>query len=347
MPSSTGITESIKKQLLAEVKFMRAFHYFYLVNLFGDVPLTTTTDFRINNALRRTPVPQVYSLIVQDLKEAQEDLSPYFVDGYVKKVTERIRPTKWAAAALLARVYLYLQNWVSAEAQATMVIGHSDFVLEPDLNSVFLIPSKEAILQLQPVAGENTKDGLYYNFHLLGGTPEFLISPALIGAFDSSDVRLKKWILQTVVPASGTLPAQTYITPFKYKMGRSSSTTEYIMVMRLAEQYLIRAEARAQQNNLAGAKSDLDAVRLRVGLSGVTVTTKEAMLQAIAQERQLELFTEWGHRWFDLKRTGSMDSVMTRTTAVKGTVWKPHFKVFPIPQTEIQANPNLVQNPGY
>jgi hypothetical protein len=228
-----------------------------------------------------------------------------------------------------------------------MVIGHPDFLMEPNLDNVFLIPSKEAILQLQPLAGDNTKDGSFYNSHLLGGIPNFLLSPSLIASFDSSDVRLKKWILQTVVPASGTLPAQTYSTPFKYKMGRSSSTTEYIMVMRLAEQYLIRAEARAQQNNLAGAKSDLDAVRLRVGLSGVTVTTKEAMLQAIAQERQLELFTEWGHRWFDLKRTGSMDSVMTRTTAVKGTVWKPHFKVFPIPQTEIQANPNLVQNPGY
>jgi hypothetical protein len=119
------------------------------------------------------------------------------------------------------------------------------------------------------------------------------------------------------------------------------------MVLRLAEQYLIRAEAQAQQNNLAGAKSDLDAVRLRSGLPGVTVTTKEAMLQDIAQERQTELFTEWGHRWFDLKRTGAMDSVMTRTAVVKGTAWKPHFKLFPIPQTEIQANPNLTQNPGY
>jgi hypothetical protein len=290
---------------------------------------------------------QVYSLILQDLKEAQPDLSTAFVDGYLKKVTERIRPTKWAAAALLARVYLYLQDWASAEAQATMVIGHPDFLMEPNLDNVFLIPSKEAILQLQPLAGDNTKDGSLYNAHLLGGTPNFLLSPSLIASFDSSDVRLKKWILQTVVPASGSVPAQTYLSPFKFKMGRNTSTTEYLMVLRLAEQYLIRAEARAQQNNLVGAKTDLDAVRARAGLPGVTVTTKEAMLQAIAKERQVELFTEWGHRWFDLKRTGAIDSVMTHTAVVKGTTWKPHFKLFPIPQTEIQANPNLTQNPGY
>jgi hypothetical protein len=62
-------------------------------------------------------------------------------------------------------------------------------------------------------------------------------------------------------------------------------------------------------------------------------------------ERQLELFTEWGHRWFDLKRTGRMDSVMTRVASEKGTVWKPHYKLFPIAQEEINRNPNMVQNP--
>jgi hypothetical protein len=283
MPSATGIREDIKKQLLAEVKFMRAFHYFYLVNLFGDVPLATTTDFRINNALGRTPVAQVYNLILQDLKEALTELSPDFVDGYLKKATERIRPTKWAAAALLARVFLYLNDWAAAETHATTLIAHSEFLLESDLDRVFLIPSKEAILQLQPLAGENTTDGQYYTYRFPAFSPAFSLDSRLIASFDSGDVRLKNWVGQTVVPASGSIPTETYLRPFKYKMGRSSATTEYIMVLRLAEQYLIRAEARAQQNNLAGAKTDLDAIRLRAGLPGVTVTTKEAMLQAIAK----------------------------------------------------------------
>jgi hypothetical protein len=119
------------------------------------------------------------------------------------------------------------------------------------------------------------------------------------------------------------------------------------MALRLAEQYLIRAEARTWLGNLDEAKQDLNKVRARVGLPPTPATTQQEILDAVMHERQLELFTEWGHRWFDLKRTGRMDSVMTRVTAEKGTVWKPHYKLFPIAQEEINRNPNIVQNPGY
>jgi hypothetical protein len=130
LPSSSGVDEGIKKQLLAEMKFMRAFFYFYLVNLFGDVPLPTTTDYRVNRVLPRTPEAQVYALILQDLKEAQADLAPTFVDGFLKKVPERIRPNQMAANAMLARVYLYLQDWPGATAHATKVIDQPEIMLE-------------------------------------------------------------------------------------------------------------------------------------------------------------------------------------------------------------------------
>jgi hypothetical protein len=163
LPSSTGVDEGIKKQLLAEMKFMRAFFYFYLVNLFGDVPLTTTTDYRVNRVLARTPEAQVYMLILQDLKDAQANLAPAFVDGFLKKVPERIRPNQMAANALLARVYLYLQDWSGAAAHATKVIDQPEIMLESNLDNVFLWNSKEAILQFQPkLDGQNVEDSRIY-----------------------------------------------------------------------------------------------------------------------------------------------------------------------------------------
>ena len=118
------------------------------------------------------------------------------------------------------------------------------------------------------------------------------------------------------------------------------------MVLRFAELYLIRAEARAQQNKLTGANSaasDINVIRTRAGLSNTTATTQAALLLAVEKERQVELFTEWGHRWFDLRRTGRIDAVLS---AVKPT-WKPTAALFPIPYLEIQRNPLLTQNNGY
>jgi hypothetical protein len=352
MPASSGMTSPVKKHLIGEVKFLRAFFYFYLVNLFGDVPLTTTTDYRINNQLTRTPAAQVYALILQDLTEAQADLSVDFVDGFLKKVPERIRPTRWAAAALLARVHLYLQNWVAAEAQATLVLDNMELMLEPDLNRVFLSSSKEAIFQLQPQANRNTLDGSTYILRATGpdalGRPVSL-RPAFRSQFEPGDNRLIQWIGQVTVPGSGAFRDTTYYFPYKYKIGYNPppTTGEYLMVLRLAEQYLIRAEARAQQGNLSGAKEDLNAIRTRAALPETSAATQQELLEAIAHERQVELFTEWGHRWLDLKRTGAMDSVMTRVAVEKGTEWQPYYKLFPIPQYEIEQNSNLIQNSGY
>jgi hypothetical protein len=344
--ASAGMSPPVKKQLAGEMKFMRAFLYFQLVNLFGDIPLALTSDYRLNRALPRTPVAQVYQQMMQDLAEAEAALDTAYVDGFGSVVTERVRPNKWAAIALLARVCLYQGNWIGAQAKAGMLIDNSTFILEPDLNKVFLSISNEAIFQIEIRTNNSTEDARAYRtiFGFSTLTPAVLTS-AFVSLFSFTDARLIKWVGSYTLQPSSTISIP-YHHPNKYKIN-STPPTDYVMVLRLAEQYLIRAEARAQQNNLAGAKTDLDAIRLRAGLPGVTVTTKEAMLQAIAHERQVELFTEWGHRWFDLKRTGAMDSLMMRVSAEKGTVWKPHYKLFPIAQEEINHNPNLTQNPGY
>ena len=115
------------------------------------------------------------------------------------------------------------------------------------------------------------------------------------------------------------------------------------MVFRLAEQYLIRAEALAQQNKLDSALADLNLVRQRAGLGNSTAVTGTDVLAAVMHERQTELFAEWGHRWFDLRRTGTIDAVLG---AVKPG-WQPTDSTLPVPFTQIQDNSLLTQNPGY
>jgi hypothetical protein len=119
------------------------------------------------------------------------------------------------------------------------------------------------------------------------------------------------------------------------------------MVLRLGELFLIRAEARAQQNNLQSALSDLNVIRKRAGLPNVNVNGKDSLLLSILHERQVELFAEWGHRWFDLKRTGNIDRIMNLVTPQKGGIWKTTSRLFPLPEGDIEKNNNLNQNPGY
>ena len=123
------------------------------------------------------------------------------------------------------------------------------------------------------------------------------------------------------------------------------------MVLRLAEQYLIRAEAEVNGagNGLGGAISDINAIRNRAGLPATTASTPAQVMAAIMQERRIEFFAEWGHRWLDLKRTGRVDSVMTIATPLKnaGTKWQSFQQLYPIPANERAFDPNLTQNPGY
>ncbi len=119
------------------------------------------------------------------------------------------------------------------------------------------------------------------------------------------------------------------------------------MIFRLAEQYLIRAECRLRQNNLEGATDDINIIRNRANLPSISSTNQEEMLEVILHERQVELFTEWGHRWLDLKRTSQVDAVMQTVAPVKGASWERTDQLYPIPMQDILKNPNLTQNRGY
>ncbi len=199
LASSTALSVPAKQQLTGEAEFMRAFLHFYATNLYGDIPLVLTTNYQTNNSIYRTPQAQVYQQIVADLKNAQANLSVDFVDASGKTTTERTRPNQGAAAALLARVYLYMGKnyWDSAETNATTVIKNSAEYSLDSLNNVFLANSTEAIWQLQPVNTEFT-NSLDAPFYILTAPPPsgniVAISPYLTGAFESGDERRTDWV---------------------------------------------------------------------------------------------------------------------------------------------------------
>ncbi|OQP59682.1 hypothetical protein A3860_36545 [Niastella vici] len=365
---SEHLTPAVKQQLLGEAQFFRALNYFYLVNLFGDVPLPITTDPEINTKLARSSREKVYEQIIADLQQAEEKLSAdYLNETLLGTSQERTRPTKWAATALLARVYLYTKAWGKAEEKATSVINNKSFFELLPLNSVFLKNSREAIWQLQPTAiNFNTVDAQLFIIPQTGPSVFFnpvFLSDTLINSFEPDDLRAKNgnWINTTIYKLTPTLN-DTVAYAYKYKLNLPdasiTATTgpanmkEYFMMLRLGEQYLIRAEARAQQGNLMGAKEDLNSIRKRAFSpeKPVTVNDKDGLLAAILHERQVELFTEHGHRWLDLKRTGKVDEVMKGITPFKanGAPWQSYQQWYPLPLTiDLQRAPNLVQNEGY
>ncbi len=343
---STGISASLKQQLIAEIKVDRALYYFNLVNLYGPVPLVTTTDYKITQHLPRASADEIYSQIVKDLTEAQQALKVnYPSEG-------KARPNLSVASALLARVYLYKGEWKNAENAATRVISDDSYHLNQNLDEVFLHGSSDAIWQL-PANGKYSQTTEAANFIPTDdGTtvstsqvPSYYLSANLLSAFETGDLRKQQWTRLNLVDEDGT--AVPYYFPYKYKnIDATADPAEDYMVIRLAEVYLIRAEAYARQGNTSMALQDLKQIRnpSRVGLAEYAGPTDPAsLLKAIMHERQTELFCEWGNRWFELKRTGTIDAVL----AAEKTGWKATAALFPVPLTELLNNPFLKQNSGY
>jgi hypothetical protein len=334
MASSTGMSAAVKSELKGEAEFNRAILYFYLVNLYGPVPLVVGTNFLQNENLPRASVDSIYMQLTGDLEDAQQLLPADYIDA-VGYAGDRTRPNQAAATALLARLWLYRGQWASADSAATAVIDNTRYQLEP-LDSVFLSVSREAIWQLQPVHGPiATADAMVYLSP--PGRPAFVLTPDLLSVFETGDLRRQHWTKSSVYGGV------TYTYPYKYKSLNAGVTTEYEMVLRLAEQYLIRAEARVEESNLAGAIADVNMIRARAGLPPATPTGTAAVLAAVLQERRIELMTEWGHRWLDLKRTGQANSVL----AAEKSWWQTNDELYPIPAAQLLASPGMQQNPGY
>lgn len=350
LQTSTGLSMTAKNHFIGEAKFFRAFFNFYLVNLFGDIPLLSSTNYKTNAIAVRSSQSSVYQQIISDLKDAQ-DLLP---SDYSAGIGEKIRANRWAATALLSRVYLYTNDYANAAQQASEIINSNHYSLEIDLNNVFLKNSSEAILQWQI----NSTSGFYlYNatqegYNLLpqqpGYPPFYYLTPQLINAFENGDTRRIAWVDSTDYNGVNYYFAKKYKIG-AYEMAPNAPVTEYYMVLRLAEQYLIRAEAEAKGANggVDAAVADLNIIRGRAGLPGYAgAADATSVLNAIYHERQIEFFAEWGHRWLDLKRMGRANTLLSSISYKQP--WAGDYQLlYPVPPGELAADPNLVQNPGY
>ncbi|WP_317197763.1 RagB/SusD family nutrient uptake outer membrane protein [Leeuwenhoekiella palythoae] len=335
--NNSNLSLETREALEGESRFIRAFTYFYLTNLYGEVPLVTQTTYT-NNALKaRSPQTEVYELILDDLDQAAALVDTGYPDN------ERTRTNRFTVLALLARVHLYLEDWEQAETYSSEVLAATHlYELPDDLNTVFLANSPEALWQISPEGWggsfSHTRDGNL----LIRITPTaspVSLSETLIAHVEAGDLRRDNWI------GSLATSNETYHYPYKYKIqyeATGANYTEYSMVMRLAEQYLIRAEARTRQGKQEAAVADLNVIRERAGLEPLVYNqalTQEQLLDEVMQQRYHELFSEWGHRWLDLKRTGRAQEVLEGLQEID--------LLYPIPEAELVKNPNLTQNAGY
>ena len=327
-----GIPAATVAQVKGECLFLRAFCYFQLINYYGTPPLILTPDVTVASQAGNTDVATTYKQIIADLQVSGSLLT----DNYA--VTTRTRVNKETVNALLAKTYLYTKDYQNAIASASSVINSGLYTLTTDVNSIFYSTSNETIWQFWNQNGFT----LAANGYVPGNTANlnYIVRPGLIAAFEPGDARMAAWV------QPGTGSASNLYYPYKWKVkSPTPGKVEYLIQFRLAELYLIRAEAYAQTNNVSAGLTDLYKTRNRAGLlAPLTVTTPAQLITAVLAERRIELMFETGSRWFDLNR-----SALTVSTLLPiKPAFDAHLMLLPFPKTTaINNNPNLIQNPGY
>ncbi len=319
-----------KDRAIGECETIRAIAYFDLIRMFGGGPTGYNQSGGLGVPLRLNPTltpadatsqaraseADVFTQILKDLDDAIAKLPITVGTG---------RVNKYVATAIKARVQLYRQQWADAEALSTTVITSNKYTLVAGSsygNIYTLKNSSESLWELQYVATDANSIAFYYYPSTLGGRNEVSSTTSLRDAFEANDFR--KPINYTTTPAAKQL-----------KYSQVNPGIDDVMMFRLAEVYLIRAEARAQQGSLVNALADLNIIRVRAGLNPSTAVTQADILTAIYKERRVELAHE-GQRFFDLRRYNQTGITQT------------FRNLFPIPQSEVlNSNGLVVQNPGY
>lgn len=330
--ASTSLTAQQKEILQGEALFVRALIHFYLYNTFGDIPYITTTDYQTNSTVHRMNRETVFQYLYDDIDSAVSLLPENYT------LQDRTRPNRAVALALKARLNLYNEQWQQAADAASALIGNSLYQLTP-VEQAFLNNATATLWQLSPeLNGGNTLEAGTFTF-FSGPPPLSALSQELYDTFEEQDLRKQFWI------GSVTDGTQTWYYPAKYdQVSNSGTSIEYSVMFRIPEIYLIRAEAQAHLGNLNEALQDLNTVRNNAGIGNIQTSSQEILLTAIAEERKRELFTELGHRFFDLKRTGKLNEVLTPLKPG----WESTDAQLPLPEAELLLNTNLLpQNTGY
>lgn len=390
--TDAALTEERRKQITGEASFLRAFHYYQLVKLYGGIPLEleSNTADPAKTRKARSSEKEVYDQIVSDLETALTNLPDNF-NGPAGSSTanvasvNKVRATKGAANAMLAKVWaqrsdrdynkvlLYCNAVINSPAGYSLMTNYADvFDGNHDYNS-------ESILEIPYTEGNWDASCWGVQLYLApeDGWQKYCVpSKDLVAAYNTAGdaVRKNTNILFMTTDANGDPiswadenwnPCQDPLTgiPFnnkqKHPAGWASGDNFYLL--RLSDIILLKAEAQNETGNFAAAATTMNQVRSRVGLGPLTGTSQPQMKTAILLERRLELAFE-AQRWDDLVRNGVATTVMQAlneyTYTCGGGVQGPAVRmdyshctqqrwIMPIPQVEIDANPSLIQNPGY
>jgi starch-binding outer membrane protein, SusD/RagB family len=365
--------ENLKKRLIAESKFLRAYFYFNLVRWFGDLPLVTKPLTQNDFKQTRAKTADVYAQIIADLKEAIDNLpekSKYAADDLG-------RVTKGTARSMLAKAYLTLKDYTNAEKYALEVINSNEYSLLPEYGKIFTRDGEnasESIFEVQTTATDERvtfsadyDGGSQYNeVQGVRGTPNLgwgfnRPSDSFIAEFEAGDPRRDATILyegEVLPDGSAIVEKNPKLFNARYNQkawipahaGFNYNGPGNIRILRYADVLLIAAEAMNENGKFAQALLQLNAVRKRARgkingiLPDVTETTKDKLRELIWHERRVELGLEQ-HRWFELVRTGQAETALKKHG--KNFVKNKH-EFLPIPQTEIDlSSGNLTQNQGY
>jgi len=358
---AADISDNVKSQYKGESLFLRAYCYFYMVRLFGDLPLVETA-FRSPNEIAtfdmsRKPVDEIYQLIESDLIAAAD---------YLRDVTglSKSRASEGAAKTLLGKVYLTSQDYDQAEIVLKAVIDLNDYTLEPNYATLFTNGNDElaeSIFEIKYLSGNvgegNSFSTIFtpplYNMAIfpgnMQGSGRVIPTDDMANAYEPGDLRRSASIADSVLLQDGTYASNIYGLKFvDFTTGIAGDGGINFTSLRYADVLLMYAETLNENNKTPQALIYLNMVRNRAGLISLSDLSKSEAVLALEQERRVEFFCE-GHRWFDLVRTDRLQEVMNKYFNEEGLSFsvEDYELLMPIPQNEIDIDPTLVQNPGY
>jgi tetratricopeptide (TPR) repeat protein len=342
------VGSSDKNRTQGEAEFLRGMTYFDLARIYGrdwsdgdpatnlavPIVLTPTRTFDAASFVSRATVSAVYAQALADLKDAEAKLpsdNSFFAN-------------KWAASGILSRLYMQQRDYADAIAEATKVINSGLFALNKNYSSEFPFPNGQAVhvdntdedifaLQVTSQSGTNALN-TYYGSSYYGGRGDIVVHSSFTKTFEAGDQRLSMFQKDP----DGVLRCDKFDNIFGN-----------VHVLRLAELYLTRAEANTQAGTTTGATplADVNIIRVRAGLLPLAAVT----ITDVLNETVHELAFENGLFLYNKKRLAKLPlpaQYPTTFTYAVGTLDPTSPKlVFPIPQTDLNANPKLVQNPGY
>ncbi|WP_159474789.1 RagB/SusD family nutrient uptake outer membrane protein [Chryseobacterium sp. 18068] len=329
--NSTLLNAQDKARISGEALLIRSLLFFYLQQMFGNIPYPVTTNYLINQSISKTPSDEVLQRIESDLTDVTQVLPNQYRNA------ERVYLNKKSAQLLLAKVYMTMQRWSEAETQLRDVLQSPLYQIQNDLTKTFKKTSTNILWQLKPANnGDAVKEVIAYYFDYIPPY-NYALSNSLLSSFTASDLRKQRWMIPV------TVGGNTWYRAGKYK-NLTGNTDEYSVVFRIEEAYLLLAESLAKQNKISEAIPFINAIRQRAGLTLLDTTiSQEVLLNEILNENRKEFFTETGHRMMDLKRMNKLELLKS----VK-TNWKSEYQFWPVPERELLLNPNLnPQNNGY